>query len=285
MKTWNKILTLLLLLSSLFTTAQTSRYHKMPKSGAQWNEYNYYPPLLPSNTMLVMDGDTIYDGLLYYKLRKIGFQYQPINSYVGAFREDSINRKVYYLHVKDTVEQLLYDFSTNIGDTLKTCNSNFGRIVVSAIDSVLIGKDYRKRWILSGDHTDAVIIEGIGSSYGFSSMLMPTLEGHNHLKCYSEHNETLYPNYNSNQRCTQISSVKLENKTPIFRINPNPSNGVFKFQTQEKQFSITIFTCTGQEVFPGISDSVIDMTSYSKGIYYIRFSAKDQNIIDKMIVQ
>jgi hypothetical protein len=268
-------------------SAQTGKYYSMPDSNAYWNTYSRYYPSATRSTTLRIDGDTLYQGILYHKLREIGSLYLPINFYKGAFRDDSIHRKVFFLPNSDTVEQLLYDFNLQIGDTLRTYNTKktYSRIRIIGLDSILIGSDYRKRWLLSGDHTDAEIIEGIGSTYGFLDLLMPLIEGHPYLTCFSENNKSLYPIYNANEGCPLISSVKIENKSLDFEVYPNPSNGIFTLFSKEKELIIEFYSITGQQIHPIILGSQINMTAFHKGIYFIKVSTTEISILKKMIIQ
>lgn len=260
-----------------YSYSQARKYWAMPDSTAHWNTYTHYYPLAKNSATLRIDGDTIYRGILYHKLRVIGFSYFPINSYDGAFRDDIINRKVYFLPKSDSVEKLLYDFNLQIGDTLRTYNTKgkISQIRVFSLDSILIGLNYRKRWILIGDNTDAEIIEGIGSSYGFSSMLMPIIEGHPHLTCFSEKNKSLYPIFDAEEGCPLISSVKTINKSLDFEIYPNPSFGAFTLISKENVLKIEIYSINGQKIDPIALDSKIEMTDYPKGVYYIKVSSND----------
>ncbi|MDA9782781.1 hypothetical protein N9B55_00060 [Vicingaceae bacterium] len=93
-----------------------------------------------------MDGDTVVDGLLYHKLwyyeldasqnAPLGMTFGLIlgatvsKGYHGAFRNDSINKKVFYLRRSLNQEQLLYDFNLSLGDTLQSNSIKFLLILV-----------------------------------------------------------------------------------------------------------------------------------------------------------
>jgi len=75
-----------------------------------------------------------------------------------------------------------------------------------------------------------------------------------------------------------------------FSIYPNPNNGVFRVKTSEaKQFQLEIYNVLGEVVFQSIiydSKSEIDLSSESKGIYFVRLKKQNAQIttIGKLII-
>jgi len=195
---WARVLFLLIIFSpiaSLF--AQEYKYVPFPQSDAIWSEYyavNDATP--PVYERFALNGeDTIIGEHSYKKIYMFLDTVFDKNTatYVGGLREDSAKKvwfkdavkihlyKPYYM-IPDSEEILLYDFSVNVGDTIKKgnfdqlyMNGDFPPIVVSQIDTVNIGNSLRKRFhfIVSGDSTIGEYhsiyvewVEGIGSPLG-----------------------------------------------------------------------------------------------------------------------
>ena len=151
-------------------------------------------------------GDTIILGKLYKKLfisntklyiHHFGSQnccsIYPSNGYIGAIRQDTILRKVYIIRPSFNNDSLLYDFTLNVGDTLKSsllsnsyiCDTL--ELIVTEIDSVLIGSTFHKKWIFNC-YLD--YIEGIGSSFSlFGNSYQEDLVG---LVCLKYNNIPIY---------------------------------------------------------------------------------------------
>lgn len=116
--------------------------------------------------------DTIINGVTYKKIDKKGLL--DNNNIVGIREKD----KIIYLR-EDDKDTILYDFNMRVGDTLNGriygYSLNSRKVMVSAIDSMLIDNKYRKKYRLrvpsSGDYGD--IIEGMGCRCGF----LPNLQG------------------------------------------------------------------------------------------------------------
>jgi hypothetical protein len=86
--------------------------------------------------------------------------------YAGAWREDSLLKRVYFVNAGDSVEQLLYDFSLNMGDSiLVDLENNFngymhdGYYYVDSVVMVNIRSGARKYLRL---HNPANTVVGIG---------------------------------------------------------------------------------------------------------------------------
>lgn len=120
-------------------------------------------------------------------------------------REDTISRKVYRWNSTNATDELLYDFTMSIGDTLHTPH---GDALVTGKDSLLTNLGYRNRWHLLGH--DALgnpfvffVVESIGSLTDPIQIICPpnydpqwyaTCFYHNGIKTYG----SLCPNYLTN---------------------------------------------------------------------------------------
>jgi len=93
-------------------------------------------------------------------------------THLGYIREDSVTRKVYFLDKTASSEDLLYDFSLNVGDTayfaFPSPSGNFpmGYYKVKSIINVMTKVGLRKQWNLkrsTGSSDTLKYIESIGS--------------------------------------------------------------------------------------------------------------------------
>lgn len=278
--------------------AQTHKYFKMPDSNAQWNIYSNVRMGSCAKYTYSITGDTLINNKNYHKLWAKGSSYeqtlpdgfcdfskpsQPISYYAGAFREDTNRRKVFFIQQNEPTEELLYDYSAKIGDTIVALNTGSGMIVKS-IDSILINFEYRKVWGFGGSNqSNAKIIEGIGSTYGLLQFLRSLIEGHPVLDCFSVNNKTIFPKFNDISGCPAYNSIIKTEIYPLFTISPNPSNGKFFVHSIEKEFSIEIFNMLGEIIFKSFSESEIDITSFKKGLYYVKLSNSRLSTFQKII--
>jgi hypothetical protein len=105
------------------------------RSAERFLEYNRFDAI----------GDTTMGSQVYKKIWTDG------STYFGAVREDSSLQRVYFIHVDDTTEQLLYDFSLNLGDTMvvdlqnnMSGNMYDGNYIVDSVSMVSIQGGLRK---------------------------------------------------------------------------------------------------------------------------------------------
>lgn len=241
--------------------SQAYIYHPMPDTNAVWK---FQLQDLCSSAPIVVcyndyqyrvNGDTIISSTTYTKVYKEGLwldcsQYCSstptfYSIYMGGMRNDTLNKRVYFRN--GSGEILLYNFNLNIGDTTMNCSGS-----ITAIDSVLVGSNFRKRFTTSNSD---VIIEGVGSvaSGGFSDLLQPycgtTLSPNIFFTCFTDGLHS----YPSSSSCTPIvSSVNNLSllKNGIF-VSPNPiqNEGLIKLSNESSIIkSLDIMSCAGNIV-------------------------------------
>ncbi|HNS29321.1 MAG TPA: T9SS type A sorting domain-containing protein [Tenuifilaceae bacterium] len=162
----------ILLLVTLNAKAQD--YVPFPTGNVNWNVFysggSEDGP--PDKTLIryAIHGDTTIKEIQYYKLCiEEGDTLNPTIRGIGGLREN--DKKIYYIGETITigdyeVEYLLYDFTKQIGDTIKHDPEGLCFSVILDIDSVLIFDSYRKRYkvdLHGSHHSPDYIIEGIGS--------------------------------------------------------------------------------------------------------------------------
>lgn len=284
--------------------AQSSVYHHFPDSIASWKVSWSDEPCFTSGRpgsvyVYSIIGDTIL-GLHDYKKisRAIAFcsgfccspPFNPLNGYMGAFRDDTVLKKIYFIFTTDSVEKMIYDFGLNVGDTLVPGIGVFGPdAIITSIDSLLIGNSFRKRLNINGGMS--YMVEGIGGSWGFIDPLF-TFEAGSSLLCFSENHQALFPDTCAD--CSIITSVQSEVMTiEALHIYPNPFKQYtfLEFTNPEmKNLSLRIFDSYGRIMK---SMSVVNMgririerENLSGGIYFIQlYSDSEIFSTGKLIVE
>ncbi len=156
-------------------SVKAQEYYPFPTEDAYWNIYllttceNDSPP----DTFLLrytLQGDTTINEIAYKKLCLIrGNAGNPVYEAVGGLREEG--KSIYYvgqgfLGSDLGEEMLLYDFTTQVGDTIQHSANGLFRSIVLEIDSIPIYGEYRKRYKIDNGwfyHNPDYIVEGIGS--------------------------------------------------------------------------------------------------------------------------
>jgi hypothetical protein len=232
-----KLLFVIATLLSLAAKSQTTLYYPFPDTSAFWTVQDWAccwtdcpsPPLGNPviddyNFSYFLQGDTVIATNTYHKVYKSpGTAHEhcaiagTLNNwwiltaeYAGAYRQDTTLKQIYFIYPSFSQEQLLYDFSLNVGDTLSNC-------VVSTIDSILIGTNYRKQFHFMGSQYS--MIEGIGSTAGLLEPFIP-FESGGTLTCFSQNGATLYPD--TITACYIVTRVNEIKNLRSFSISPNP---------------------------------------------------------------
>jgi hypothetical protein len=279
-----KILLILLTICTLTAKSQTAVYHSFPDSSAIWN-FHYSLVLcspfgsIDSYYSITISSDTLINSQVYHKLYTPFVQSvvsglcPPLNlDYEGAIRQDTANRKVFYVAPSASTEQLLYDFNMQVGDTVKGFLESFASPTdtVHSIDSVLVGTNYRKRWNINPWY-NIYLIEGIGSTYGLvvpSPGFIVDFADYT-LTCFTQNGQTLYPDTITN--CVLITDA--ENIYPEYyltTISPNPFTDKINITTERNEpVEITLFDITSRKLLQQtLTNAVTLNTSHlAKGIY------------------
>ncbi len=297
-----KIFSLVILFfATFYSNAQTSVYHPFPDSAAVWNiHYDQFFCAFGygnENYSITFSGDTQINSQAYHKLNTPFVQSLSTGNcpsvvmagYRGAIRQDSINKKVYFIPPANLTEQLLYDFNMQVGDTVRgyiETNAPTPDTVI-AIDSVLVGSSYRKRWEINSWY-NIYFIEGIGSTYGLivPSMGYVTDQPSYTISCFQQNAQTLYPNTTSN--CQVIDNVNstiiISDQVIVF---PNPSNGFFtidigKMEIEEIRLTDLLGHLILQLKTPGQTKFNID--NLQSGTYILTIIDKNNNTTNRKII-
>jgi len=275
-------------------------YHPFPHSNAVWN-YEYmliclgWGGIENDSYSYIFSGDTIV-GLQSYQKLFIpavnvisntcgnGSTVDITAGYKGAIRQDTSNKQIFFLPPSDSVEQLLYDFNMQVGDTVKGYIESyaFQKDIVQSIDSVLVGSSYRKRWQINPWY-GIQFIEGIGSTYGLIEKSPGNIidAPDYSLTCFSQDGQTLYPDTSSS--CDLIDAIvdkEIESSRPTISPNPFQSNATLLMNVGFEAKNLMLKICNSLGVIVRTENIpsfpfILEKKSLANGIYFYKVQNDD----------
>ena len=279
-------------------TFSQSNYTQIPESNAVWKIVYYCPQPAPfSFCEWISDsiaGDTTISGLLFHKILRTTYDafcndvviLQP--TYHGSFRQDTVNKKVYYLEPSGQ-ENLLYDFDLAIGDTVNTYNTCSLRRVVE-IDSLLINGTFRKRYKLEelliqcGD--PYYIIEGVGCNNGFTEQMTNL---NSFLACFKNGNNVEYMDsatidcHSPYDTCFTSYTSSLNNsfKYPY----PNPTANNIQIDNELLPTKYILQSLTGKILCEGyLVENPIKIPPLENGLYFLILNKNKLKIVYRISI-
>ena len=292
---------LILICCVQMATAQD--YKPFPTSNAMWRERFDGFEVNCENYQYLITGDTIINGLTYHKLQKSGILYfagrdgcdwnntRNINEYAGCFRNDTSEKKVYYIY-SDT-EELIYDFSLSVGDTIPEPYYYSNYHTIESIDSIEIGGKFHKRFKIDncgdgGGGWELYIIEGIGSTYGLLSPTRCPFESNYWLLCLSINGETFYP-WQAGCDAIRLGMEDYSQNKTMISLFPNPATGELKIGSEKSSIkNVEIFDIYGRKQNAKVEDlfsveSKLDISHLSVGIYFVKIYTEAGEVMRKVL--
>lgn len=288
-KSYKLLIIVLVVCNNVFSQANV--YKQFPQSSGTWSvSGQHYIGWPPTGSYLTYEnyktsGDTLIGAYTYVKVlyaHNISpgpFNFSPY-TFKFAYRNDSINKKVYYLDVTGGINKdtLWYDFNLNIGDSLKETfaytsigyTMNNQRRIVSSIDSVLICGLYHKRFnfgcSLGGFETS--LIEGAGFKDKFDVT--------GYLGYCPFEPSAVYSTGFSSCSVTSVKDYDKENQIKLF---PSPANTELKINFSLQFTEYSILNSVGAVILKGnLSDlQSINISSLATGLYVIKIQDKSGN--------
>jgi hypothetical protein len=300
---------------NLVSYAQTNIYHPFPSQNAFWGGYSYYFQTLSNNQSCqyfqnFTVGDTMVGNFLYHKLRESGLYYPlgycnsplytPIqfDNYVGAFREDTLNKKVYYLPSGNSTDTLLYDFNLQLGDTLPEtyCNQGYPGNWVSKIDSVLVGNKFHKRYGIKGPgfglfDSIAYLIEGVGCVSGgilgkiHGQFMTPSGA---YLWCFMVNGIKLYPDIGSPCTYYFIDNYLIPVKEITIAPSPFSQSTQITLNQSYQNVALAVYDIQGKQVaqqqYKDCDKIQFSRNQLSNGLYFLKLTLDDKEVETGKIV-
>lgn len=301
---------LLFLLSIIsWDTYSQTGYKLIPETNATWIQsdflYSTDHEHVTKTVVVYTQEDTLINGLVYRKFGSHGIadwidnfgpnQTSGTSTIVyeqGYFRQDSVLKKVYVWNNTSQSDELLYDFANlTIGQPYPQTitNMNYPNLLVMGTDSVqMLDGNYYKRWVLGTDSSDSAyvsVIEGIGGSNGFTTMLYPVFEQSSYLLCHKTDNQHIYENWvgsvippRYSAECSQTLDISLINQ-PHLTIYPNPAQTTIHVDSEQKLQSIGLLNLNGQVLMTvnenELTESTLDIQNLENGMYILQISLKN----------
>ncbi|OYT13167.1 MAG: hypothetical protein B6I19_06585 [Bacteroidetes bacterium 4572_114] len=303
-----KLLTLALLILACSTQAQIPDYFA---GNPEWRQELTWGGAMPcleiDNYVYYLNGDSVVDGYIYKKVYKRGehdhsWMGDPpapdyctgssfYNYFYGLVRQDSL--KVYIREGNN--DYLLYDFDLSVGDTLpETYFLMENNVVVSSIDSILVGGSYRKIFNLENSiyPYPLDLIEGIGFNQGFLDEVPDWYPAQ--LLCFVLDDTTYYPSYGEPCDLMIVDISNPEVQYPGLKIFPNPSAGniSIKFNSgPNTMVNVKVSDISGRNlrdeiwaIDQGMNVKSLDLGSFDKGVYFISIIGKDNETLGRQTI-
>jgi hypothetical protein len=259
-------------------------YTPIPEECASWiynSSCQFSPIRITTGNGIAFEGHT-YVEMLY---SANNYDENPtVDSLLGYFRNDTLNRRVYLYNALDNTPYLTYDFSVPAGGN------------VWNLSQVRVGGQLRTYW---NEDCSAPIptgyIEGVGGAAGMGVAYPCAHEETNQfftfpvydcgqLTCFSVCGQTLYPD--SGADCSFPLAVNEINPYEIVNIQPNPADKYLYVEMgAQRDYEFGLFNAIGQEVDKKRTRQVdiFDTEKLSNGVYLIEVI--DKNSLNKIVTR
>lgn len=259
---------------------------------SEWHLTSCYSGCL--NDVYYTDGDTVFNGDTYKVLN--GYHYISRTFWL---REDVQNKKIFLSTElgNDRNEDLLYDFSLEVGDSININNplspfpSSPGYFTLDSIISreLLDGSDYRFFYLspnaTSSSTENPVWIEGIGSlSLINAPGGTPDVNEVGKISCVFNDDELIYSQLDSILSClpVHVSVSEEETKHALVKVYPTNCNDILFVSSFEEEIkSIEIFDLNGTKVFQlKTTDkqfNKLDISRLMRGLFIVRVNLASGN--------
>jgi Secretion system C-terminal sorting domain len=292
---------LLLLLLSGYGLSFGQAYISIPADSARWR----YRILVNDDLMSVSDlilyvngQDTVISGNSYHKIfSRSNMQTDTIGAnppvvsvvantpdvFFGGIRE--AGKYVYF--VTAGPEQMIFNFNAVVGDAIP---GSLSTVHVTAIDSVLIGARYHKRYKTTD--TTYYVVEGVGSNRG----LIPDFvdgTGIVTFHCFTREPDTTW-SPDTTLPCTEVYPIgygaSVRSVTSHYSIDafPNPASGeVHLTSTAQEPLSVKVFNSVGQRFWSGyiVNSENINVAHWPRGLYFVSCSGRSGTITKQLIIE
>jgi len=280
---------LLLLLALAATNLKAQDYKPLVEDGKRWNVMFSYPwnppePQHKYTDIFKIEGDTLLDGVSYKVMYATSDENLTGWSFCCVIRETE-DKQVFYRSYGSPYEEMLYDFSKEVGDTICMCDYGFDECCMVVIEKgeTIVNGEPRQQFVLEypwGGGAGEVWIEGIGSLYGvINSGSLFLTGGSTNLLCYYENDDLVWQNttpgydecyiiYNGTQ------GIKEDETSLSVSVFPNPANGKVSIEGVEAA-EVLVYNALGQLVKTVRNSNEINVSGLPEGVYLLQVISED----------
>lgn len=289
------IITYILIIVS-YSSSLSQDYHKLISIDKSWDQsyaemgyictgFSDSPPI-----RFMVSGDTSINGLNYtkfsYQLMTPAWGSSPPNcppfvvdtikqEYLGYFlREDTITQKVWRYDISNYIEELLYDFSLDKGDTLyHTLGSP--TIIDTVYEIVTDDGKTRRKLELEGFY-GGYYIEGIGGTAGLFEQPYEIFEEGTWMMCVKQNSSIIWQV--SNDCYDLITSIGYEESTAQINVFPNPAKDLINIEGVGVTSKVRIYNSIGECcIVCDLEDhKIIYLDCLRNGVYFLQIEQKDK---------
>jgi len=200
-------------------------------------------------------------------------------------REDTIEKKVWRYWSYYDVEDLLYDFSLQQGDTLY----DYYTYAVTIDTVYFITTDdgvTRKKFEIDQGYTIGYYIEGIGGIAGIFNQPLGYFEAGAWLMCVKDNNANIILDIGGHCYDFMTNAPIIKNNTQI-KIFPNPFSKNIVIESSYEKLDISIYNIFGYEVITQElnMNNTINLSKLNSGIYFLRIIEDDKIIHSEKIIK
>ena len=281
---------LFLLLLAVAGTAKAQDYEPIIQEGNEWHTLDVivtpgFPPNDHYSTLVHwISNDTLVEGVRYTKVLETR-NGEGTPRLATLLREE--DGKVWKRKAADDI--LIYDFTAQVGDTLRFGDSHeFEYWIVDSISFEQIGGvDRKKFWFgLEYDITGEPVAietwtEGIGSDMGllFSGSYHVT-GGYYRALCFHQNEELVWQN--EYYGTCMIDAVE-EEVAPVVSVYPNPASETVRIEGIEPT-EMQIYNELGQLVKRVRNSNEINVADLAEGVYFLRITDVNGTMKTKRIM-
>jgi hypothetical protein len=301
-----KKLSLLIFLLIIGMSSYAQEYHKLIRTDTYWDEFSVVLPEMCYTTITrysFTNNDTTLAGNSYrinkcYTFKSINpgplcppfvIDTTPFISW-SFFREDTINRKVYIYCdgcPQTQKDQLFYDFSLSIGDTLNSGEQTlFGEpLILTSIDTVtLLNGEKRKKYGFANSPSTIYYIEGIGGSQGLDLPIVEGMESYGGYLCISQSGINLW-----GDKCNNYFMGIDPRTNDGLNVFPNPAHEILNIQLPKMTLSakFEILDISGKEILTtrlNHPNTTLSILGFNPGSYIWRIKTDSSINQGKLII-
>ena len=296
----------MILILALAARSNSQDYLPFPESNASWSVVWTMPSpeYYSQHYKYLLIGDTLINDMEYIKINKLGLEVlcskdTVYNIYIGAYRNDTLSKQVQFVPSGYQEEQLLYDFSLNIGDIVPQSWQNllYPNLVVESIDTVIIEGIARRRFTYWNTpdplNLRFYVFEGFGSDWGLLEDY-DVIENPYYLKCFISNDSLNYMHPGDTtciletDTCIYTNIISLNNSnSSYFKVYSSKNQVVIEHNFELKNLSLLVFDLNGDLRYKTEVSSnkfALNKSQFCSSLYFFMLQKENQILkVNKII--